>query len=119
MVSTCSTSRAAWQKALNIMHEDRGRFHTTVSVLSEMGSLRTLARQDKHYTFYQGLPIYVESNRPRQYHQTIPFAVRGKDIRQADSHAALPPDRREEPARRQYLHAEPHREARVDEGVSE
>ena len=69
-------------EGLNIMHEDRGTFDQTVSVLSEMGSLKTLARKDKHYTFYKDLPIYVESGRPRQHHQTVPFAVRGKDIRQ-------------------------------------
>ncbi|MBU0610707.1 MAG: hypothetical protein KKI08_22675, partial [Armatimonadetes bacterium] len=69
-------------EGLNIMHEDRGTFDQTVAVLREMGSLRTLARQDKHYTFYKDLPIYVESGRPRQHHQTIPFAVRGRDIRQ-------------------------------------
>lgn len=68
-------------EGLNIMHEDRGSFEKTVAVLSEMGSLRTLSRTNKHYTFYNELPIYVESNRPRQYHQTIPFAIRGKDIR--------------------------------------
>ena len=68
-------------EGLNIMHEDSGSFEKTVAVLSEMGSLRTLSRTNKHYTFYNELPIYVESNRPRQYHQTIPFAIRGKDIR--------------------------------------
>jgi len=70
-------------EGLNIMHDDKGTFQKTTSVLREMGSLKTLARQDKHYTFYKELPIYVESNRPRQYHQTIPFAIRGKDIRHA------------------------------------
>jgi hypothetical protein len=69
-------------EGLNIMHDDEGTFRKTVAVLREMGSLKTLARQDKHYTFYKELPIYVESSRPRQYHQTIPFAIRGKDIRQ-------------------------------------
>ena len=68
-------------EGLNIMHDDKSTFTKTVAVLSEMGSLKTLARADKHYTFYQDLPIYVESTRPRQYHQTIPFAIRGKDIR--------------------------------------
>jgi hypothetical protein len=70
-------------EGLNIMHEDQSTFDKTTAVLREMGSLKTLARKDKHYTFYKDLPIYVESNRPRQYHQTIPFALRGKDIRHA------------------------------------
>jgi hypothetical protein len=70
-------------EGINIMHEDRSTFDKTTAVLREMGSLKTLARKDKHYTFYKDLPIYVESNRPRQYHQTIPFALRGKDIRHA------------------------------------
>jgi len=67
----------------NIMHMDSERFRRTTSVLREMGSLKTLARKDKHYTFYRELPIYVESGRPRQCHQTIPFAIRGQDIRHA------------------------------------
>jgi len=67
----------------NIMHADSTTFLQTTSVLREMGSLKTLARKDKHYPFYKELPIYVEANRPRQFHQTIPFAIRGKDIRHA------------------------------------
>lgn len=67
----------------NIMHADSTTFHVTTSVLREMGSLKTLARKDKHYTFYKDLPIYVEANRPRRFHQTIPFAIRGKDIHDA------------------------------------
>ena len=49
----------------------------------ELGSLETLARKDKRYTFYKDLPIYVEANRPRRYHQTIPFTIRGADLRDA------------------------------------
>lgn len=67
----------------NIMHTNPEVFRQTTSVLREMGSLKTLARKDKHYTFYRDLPIYVEANRPRQFHQTIPFAIRGKDLRDA------------------------------------
>jgi hypothetical protein len=52
-------------------------------LLSELGSLETLAGKDKRYAFYNDLPIYVEANRPRQFHQTIPFTVRGEDIRRA------------------------------------
>ena len=67
----------------NIMHTDRAAFRHVTSVLREMGSLKTLARKNKHYPFYKDLPIYVEANRPRRFHQTIPFAIRGKDIREA------------------------------------
>jgi hypothetical protein len=67
----------------NIMHTDRSTFREVTAVLGKMGSLKTLERQDKRYTFYKDLPIYVEASRPRQFHQTIPFAIRGKDIRAA------------------------------------
>lgn len=67
----------------NIMHTDPVAFRRVTSLLSEMGSLKTLARKDKRYTFYKDLPIYVEAHRPRRFHQTIPFAIRGKDIRDA------------------------------------
>jgi len=67
----------------NIMHADSATFLRTTSVLREMGSLKTLARKDKHYPFYKELPIYAEANRPRQFHQTIRFAIRGKDMRAA------------------------------------
>ena len=67
----------------NIMHTDPSAFDRTTSLLREMGSLETLARKDKLCTFYKDLPIYVEANRPRRFHQTIPFAIRGADIREA------------------------------------
>jgi hypothetical protein len=56
---------------------------STTALLKEMGSLKTLAGTRKLFPFYKDLPIYVEANRPRRYHQTIPFAIRGKDIRNA------------------------------------
>ena len=67
----------------NIMHTDPTAFDRTTSVLREMGSLKTLARKAKRYTYYQDLPIYVEANRPRRFHQTIPFTIRGGDVRGA------------------------------------
>lgn len=67
----------------NIMRTDAPAFRRVVALLWELGSLKTLARKDKHYTFYMDLPIYVEANRPRRFHQTIPFTIRGKDIRDA------------------------------------
>ena len=67
----------------NIMHTDPAAFRRVTSLLSELGSLDTLTGKDKRYTFYQDLPIYVEANRPRRFHQTIPFTIRGEDIRAA------------------------------------
>jgi hypothetical protein len=67
----------------NVMHTDPKVFERTISVLREMGSLKTLARKPKFYSFYQELPIYVEVNRPRRFHQTIEFDIRGRDIRTA------------------------------------
>ena len=64
----------------NIMHTDPAAFRAATAILSELGSLQTLAGREKRYTYYNELPIYVEANRPRRYHQTIPFAIRGKDI---------------------------------------
>lgn len=65
----------------NIMHTDPAAFREVTSLLSELGSLETLAGKDKLYWFYLDLPIYVEANRPRRFHQTIPFTIRGGDIR--------------------------------------
>ncbi len=70
-------------EAKNIMHTDPAAFGRVTSLLCELGDLATLAGKEKRYTFYQDLPIYVEANRPRRFHQTIPFAIRGADIRDA------------------------------------
>jgi hypothetical protein len=67
----------------NIMHTDPTAFTRTTALLHEMGSLKTLAGKDKRYTYYRDLPIYVEANRPRRYHQTVPFVIRGRDVRGA------------------------------------
>ena len=67
----------------NSMHTDPAAFRRITSLLSELGSLQTLARKDKRYTFYKDLPIYVEANRPRRFHQTITFMIRGDDVREA------------------------------------
>lgn len=67
----------------NIMHTDPTAFARTTALLREMGSLKTLARKDKRYTYYRDLPIYVEASRPRRFHQTIPFVIRGSDVRRA------------------------------------
>ena len=64
----------------SIMHTDPIAFKKIRSLLSELGSLDTLAGKDKKYTFYEELPVYVEANRPRQFHQTISFTISGGDI---------------------------------------
>jgi hypothetical protein len=72
---------ACWlAEGKNIMHTDPQAFQRVTSLLDELGSLDTLARKDKLYTFYMDLPIYVEANRPRRYDQTIPFLIRGADL---------------------------------------
>lgn len=58
-------------------------FKTLTSVLSEMGSLKTLRNRNKTYTCFPELPIWVEANRPPQYHQTIQFNVFGNDLANA------------------------------------
>jgi len=66
-----------------IIFNDRRTFDKLASVLSEIGELKTLAGTDKEYCFFNDLPIYAESNRPRKFHQTIPFTIFGRDTNKA------------------------------------
>lgn len=68
----------------NHMHKAPGTFEHMVTVLSEMGSLETLAGKDKLFPFYGDLPIQLEAARPRRFHQTVDFNVRGGDVKDAD-----------------------------------
>jgi len=52
------------------------------------GVFDTLNR-DKRYHFWEGLPLWVEAQRPPQYHQTIEFDVRGEDIGSPSSQVVL------------------------------
>jgi len=45
--------------------------------------------RDKRYQFWEELPLYVEAQRPPQYHQTIKFPVCGADIGGPDSRVTL------------------------------
>lgn len=45
--------------------------------------------RDKRYEFWEALPLYVEAQRPPQYHQTIKFPICGADIGGADSQVTL------------------------------
>ena len=45
--------------------------------------------REKRYQFWEGLPLYVEAQRPPQYHQTIEFPVCGADIGGPDSRVTL------------------------------
>ena len=69
----------------NVLHTDPTVFAKTVEVLHQMGSLKTLARKPKYYTYYKNLPIYIEANRPRQFYQTIEFDIRGRDIQESQA----------------------------------
>ena len=62
---------------------DRAAFDKLASVLSEIGDAKTLAGLNREYCFFTELPIYVETNRPRKYHQTIDFTIFGKDTKKA------------------------------------
>jgi hypothetical protein len=64
----------------NMMHHDPAEFGRVTALLRELGDLKTLAGKDKYYVFYNQLPLYVEASRPRRFHQTISFALRGDDI---------------------------------------
>jgi hypothetical protein len=70
-------------EAKNYFAEDRGPFRMLVATLAELGDRKTLAGTDKLYFFLNDLPIYAESNRPKQFHQTVPFTVFGSDAKRA------------------------------------
>jgi hypothetical protein len=55
-------------------------FAQQVAILSEIGGVDTLHATPKQYTYWQSLPIQLESWRPPQYHQTIHFHVRDADL---------------------------------------
>jgi len=67
----------------SMVFDDRRRFNKLASVLGQMGDKKTLEGLDREYCFFNDLPIYVESNRPRKYHQTIDFTILGKDTKKA------------------------------------
>lgn len=46
-------------------------------------------RSNKRYHFWKGLPTYVQSLRPAQFHQTLEFPVCGKDIGGSDSRVTI------------------------------
>ena len=55
-------------------------FADMAAVLSELGAPETLQGTPKRYTFWENLPMQLESARPPQYHQTISFALRDPDL---------------------------------------
>jgi len=63
--------------------DDRPAFDKLASLLSEIGDAKTLANADREYFFFSDLPIYAESNRPKEFHQTIRFTLLGRSIRKA------------------------------------
>ncbi len=64
-----------------ILLNDKAAAEKLTAILSEMGGLKTLEEKNKNYMYYTDLPIYVEANRPAQYHQSIEFDIYGKDIK--------------------------------------
>jgi len=66
-----------------IFFDDRPTFDRLASLLSEIGDLKTLAKADREYFFFTDLPIYAESARPKEFHQTIRFTLLGRSIRKA------------------------------------
>ena len=66
-----------------IVFDNRKRFNKLASVLSQIGDTKTLEGLDREYCFFKDLPIYVETNRPRKYHQTIDFTILGKETKKA------------------------------------
>jgi hypothetical protein len=66
-----------------IAFENRRRFNRLASVLSHIGDAKTLEGLDREYCFFKGVPIYVETNRPRKYHQTVEFTILGEDTKKA------------------------------------
>ncbi len=64
-------------------------FAQLAHVLSEVGSIESLAGLPKRYTFWQLLPLQLESNRPPQFHQTIVFTVDDPAVVDAESQVTI------------------------------
>lgn len=64
-------------------------FAELAAVLTEVGSLETLRGCAKQYTFWQDLPLQLESARPPQYHQTISFTVRDPAVSDGGTDATI------------------------------
>ncbi|MBD3291315.1 MAG: family 10 glycosylhydrolase, partial [Armatimonadia bacterium] len=64
-------------------------FNDLVAALSEVASLETLEGTPKQYTFWHDLPMQLESARPAQFHQTLPFVVRDPAVRQKDTEVTI------------------------------
>ena len=69
--------------------DDPDAFAAMAGVLSDLGSAETLKGKTKQYTFWENLPITIESNRPPQYHQTIKFHINDQDIDDNDPKVTL------------------------------
>ena len=65
------------------------KFRRKAAVLSEVGCVETLRGKPKQYTFWEDLPIQVETRRPPQWYQTIRFQVRDPDVRRKGATARL------------------------------
>lgn len=67
----------------------RAKWNRLTNLLGELGSEKTLRGNPARYLFWQDLPIYAESYRPPQHHQTIHFDVRDPAVRRRDAKVAI------------------------------
>ncbi len=56
-------------------------YNKLISVLYKAGTKKTLKNIPRQYTFWEKLPIYVESLRPVKCHQTIKFNILANDLK--------------------------------------
>jgi len=64
-------------------------FAQLAAVLRQIGAPETLKNTAKQFTFWQHLPITVESSRPPQYHQTIAFHINDPSVENNDTKVTL------------------------------
>ncbi|MHC4874702.1 MAG: hypothetical protein ACYTFY_22865 [Planctomycetota bacterium] len=57
--------------------------------LSEIGRPATLKGKKKQYTFWEALPIQLETERPPEYYQTIDFALHDPDLKNPKTKVTL------------------------------
>jgi len=65
------------------------KFRKKAAVLSELGRLKTLQSKPKQFTFWEDLPLQVESARPPEYYQTIRFQIRDSMVRHKETTVRL------------------------------
>lgn len=56
------------------------QFRQMTGILNEIGRQQTLAGKAKEYTFWNHLPLQLESQRPAEWHQTLSFNLFDPDL---------------------------------------